>query len=111
MLTAGTKLGRYEIRSQIGAGGMGEVYLAQDAQLDRTVALKVHEVAEEDGHNFNVMQYVAGETLDVQINRKELKPLESISIAVQILNAYSKRNRPRTKRKSVQPWIGLYGPI
>jgi len=32
---AGTKLGRYEIRSQIGEGGMGEVYLAQDTELDR----------------------------------------------------------------------------
>src|SRR3989454_11353894 len=39
-LTAGTKLGRYEIRSKIGAGGMGEVYLAQDTKLDRKVALK-----------------------------------------------------------------------
>src|SRR6266536_3362916 len=41
MLFAGTKLGRYEIRSQIGAGGMGEVYLAQDTELDRKVALKI----------------------------------------------------------------------
>ena len=40
-LSSGTKLGRYEIRSQIGAGGMGEVYLAQDTTLDRKVALKV----------------------------------------------------------------------
>ncbi|HEY6188373.1 MAG TPA: protein kinase [Pyrinomonadaceae bacterium] len=37
----GTRFGRYEIRSPIGAGGMGEVYLAEDTQLDRTVALKV----------------------------------------------------------------------
>ena len=35
-LDAGTRLGRYEIRSKIGAGGMGEVYLAQDAKLDRS---------------------------------------------------------------------------
>ena len=40
-LGAGTKLGRYEIRSKIGAGGMGEVYLAQDTKLDRKVALKI----------------------------------------------------------------------
>jgi TolB-like protein/tetratricopeptide (TPR) repeat protein/predicted Ser/Thr protein kinase len=39
-LSAGTKLGRYEIRSQLGAGGMGEVYLAQDTKLDRKVAIK-----------------------------------------------------------------------
>lgn len=39
-LEAGAKLGRYEIRSKIGAGGMGEVYLAQDTKLDRKVAIK-----------------------------------------------------------------------
>jgi len=40
-IPSGKKLGRYEIRSQIGAGGMGEVYLALDAKLDRRVALKI----------------------------------------------------------------------
>src|SRR6266446_9611211 len=40
-IEAGTKLGRYEIRAKIGAGGMGEVYLAEDVQLHRKVALKV----------------------------------------------------------------------
>lgn len=39
-LPPNTRLGRYEIRSQIGAGGMGEVYLAQDTKLDRKVAVK-----------------------------------------------------------------------
>jgi serine/threonine protein kinase/tetratricopeptide (TPR) repeat protein len=40
-IPSGTKLGRYEIRSKIGAGGMGEVYLAEDARLRRKVALKI----------------------------------------------------------------------
>ena len=40
-ISAGTRLGRYEIRSQLGAGGMGEVYLALDTELDRTVAIKI----------------------------------------------------------------------
>jgi serine/threonine protein kinase len=40
-LSAGIKLGPYEIQSLIGAGGMGEVYRAHDARLDRTVAIKV----------------------------------------------------------------------
>jgi len=85
----GTKLDRYEIRSKIGEGGMGEVYLAHDTKLKRNVAIKflpidsiggehankrllrearaaaaldhpnicaVHEIAEEGGRRFIVMQ-------------------------------------------------------
>jgi serine/threonine protein kinase len=40
-ITAGTQLGRYEIRTKIGAGGMGEVYRALDPKLNRDVAIKV----------------------------------------------------------------------
>ena len=40
-LTPGTRLGPYEIRSLLGAGGMGEVYRGRDTRLERDVAIKV----------------------------------------------------------------------
>ena len=40
-LKPGTRLGPYEIRAQIGAGGMGEVYQGWDTRLDRLVAIKI----------------------------------------------------------------------
>ena len=41
MISAGTRLGPYEITGAIGAGGMGEVYRAHDPKLGRDVAIKV----------------------------------------------------------------------
>jgi serine/threonine protein kinase len=40
-VTAGTRLGLYEVLGLIGAGGMGEVYKARDTRLDRSVAIKI----------------------------------------------------------------------
>jgi eukaryotic-like serine/threonine-protein kinase len=40
-LTAGTKLGPYEIQAPVGEGGMGEVYRARDVRLNREVAIKI----------------------------------------------------------------------
>ena len=40
-LSAGDRLGPYEILAPIGAGGMGEVYRARDTKLDHEIAIKV----------------------------------------------------------------------
>src|SRR5512143_1461834 len=83
-LSAGERLGPYEILAQIGAGGMGEVYRARDTRLGRDVAIKISnqqftERFEREaraiaalnhpnicslfdiGPNFLVMEYVEGE--------------------------------------------------
>jgi eukaryotic-like serine/threonine-protein kinase len=53
-LSANTTLSHYRILSKIGAGGMGEVYLAQDTKLDRKVAIKfLHEEFSKDADKLN----------------------------------------------------------
>src|SRR6266513_5180989 len=56
-LTAGSKLKHYAILSQIGAGGMGEVYLAEDTRLGRKVALKILP-ADLAGHRDRMRRFV-----------------------------------------------------
>ena len=66
-LIAGTKLGRYEIRSKIGEGGMGEVYLALDTKLERKVAIKflpLQSIANEQANKRLLREARAAATLD-----------------------------------------------
>jgi eukaryotic-like serine/threonine-protein kinase len=89
------RIGRYEICSQLGAGGMGEVYLANDTKLDRKVVadktgdrvrrfmqeakaasalnhpniLTIYEIDEIDSEQFIATEFVDGETLRERIQR------------------------------------------
>src|SRR5438046_7933796 len=66
-LSAGTRLGPYEIVAPIGSGGMGEVYRAKDMRLDRTVAIKV------------LPAHLAGNTILRQRLEREAKTVSSLN--------------------------------
>ena len=135
-LTAGTKLGRYEIRTKIGEGGMGEVYLALDTLLDRKVAIKflagealaddrakkrlirearaaakldhphvcsIYEVAEVDGRDFFVMQYVEGDTLESRMKKNSLSLRESLSIGSQVADALAEAHAHGIIHRDIKP--------
>ena len=66
-LPPGVRLGRYEVKFQLGAGGMGEVYLAEDTQLGRRVAIKIlppEAVSDEHARKRLVREARAAATLD-----------------------------------------------
>jgi serine/threonine-protein kinase len=109
-LSAGDKLGPYEILASIGAGGMGQVYRAQDSRLNRNVAIKVSgeqfsERFESEakaiaalnhpnicqiydvGPNYLVMEYVDGLPIVACEQPQALPPAEALRLARQIAAA------------------------
>ena len=135
-LTAGTRLGPYEIGDQIGAGGMGEVYRATDTRLDRTVAIKVlpehladdpqrrerferearavsslnhphictlHDIGEQDGIHYLVMELVEGETLQQRLEKGRLPLDQALEYAIQIADALGKAHRQGVVHRDLKP--------
>jgi eukaryotic-like serine/threonine-protein kinase len=120
-LTAGDKLGPYEVTAQIGVGGMGEVYRAVDSRLNRDVAIKVSIEQFSDrferearavaalnhpnictlydvGPNYLVMEYVDGETLTGPL------PLnEALRIARQIADALDEAHAKGIVHRDLKP--------
>jgi eukaryotic-like serine/threonine-protein kinase len=120
-LSAGDKLGPYEILAPIGAGGMAEVWKARDTRLDRIVALKVakSEFSErfagearaiaalnhphicqlyDVGPNYLVMEYVEGTPLNGPL------PLEkAVEYAGQILDALDAAHKKGINHRDLKP--------
>jgi eukaryotic-like serine/threonine-protein kinase len=120
-LTAGERLGPYEILSAIGAGGMGEVYKARDTRLDRIVAIKISQAQFSErfenearavaalnhphicqlydvGPDYLVMEFVEGAPL------KGPLPIEkAVEFAVQILDALDAAHQKGITHRDLKP--------
>ena len=68
LISPGTRLRRYEVTASIGAGGMGEVYLARDVELDRTVALKVLPQGDDAGSEERIRRFLQEARAAITLN-------------------------------------------
>jgi Tol biopolymer transport system component len=125
-LSAGTKLGPYEILAPIGAGGMGEVYRAHDSRMGRDVAIKVsaeqfsdrfsrevHAVAAlnhpnichlyDVGPDYLVMELVEGPTLAERIKQGAIPLEESLNVAKQIADALEAAHEKGIVHRDLKP--------
>src|SRR5579862_633444 len=120
-LSAGDKLGPYEIQASIGAGGMGEVYKARDTRLDRIVAIKLskNEFSErferearsvaalnhpnictlhDVGPNYLVMEFVEGAPL-----KGPLPVGQALKYAAQICDALDAAHKKGITHRDLKP--------
>jgi serine/threonine protein kinase len=125
-LSAGTRLGPYEILAPIGAGGMGEVYRAHDPRMGRDVAIKVaaerfsdrfsrevHAIAAlnhpnictlyDVGPNYLVMELVEGPTLAERIKEGAVPLDEALAIANQIADALEAAHEKGITHRDLKP--------
>ncbi len=79
-LKAGRRFAHYEIIRQIGAGGMGEVYLATDEKLDRRVAIKILN-EEFSSHESNVQRFVQEAKAASSLNHPNILIIHEISVS------------------------------
>lgn len=72
LISPGTRLRRYEVTASIGVGGMGEVYLARDVELDRTVALKVLPQSGDEGGEERIRRFLQEARAAITLNHPNI---------------------------------------
>src|SRR5215831_8716313 len=135
-LSAGTRLGPYEIVFPLGAGGMGEVYKARDTRLDRVVAIRVlsgnrsttpqarerferearaisslsnphicslHDVGQQDGIDYLVMECLQGEMLASRVTKGRLAHDQVLQYAIQIADALATAHHHGVIHRDLKP--------
>ena len=133
LLSAGTRLGSFEIVSGLGAGGMGEVYRARDTRLGRTVAVKIlrpdklgsrerfhrearvisrlshphicslYDVGEQNGTPFLVMEYLEGQTVADLLDDGAISLSQALKYSVEICEALAEAHRHGVVHRDVKP--------
>ena len=125
-LSAGEKLGPYEVVELIGRGGMGEVYRGTDTRLGRSVAIKVSSQDFNDrferearaisalnhpnictlydvGPNYLVMEFVEGESLATLVGRGPLPLDKALTYAIQIADALAAAHQRGIVHRDLKP--------
>jgi len=112
-IPSGTRLGRYEVLSKLGAGAMGEVYLAHDSNLSRTVALKVlpYELASDEGRMLRFAQEARAISALNHPNIITIHEVDHVDsthfIAVEFVKGVTLRKRLAQKKLAVQEIIEI----
>jgi serine/threonine protein kinase/dienelactone hydrolase len=128
--TAGSRLGSYTIEAPLGAGGMGEVYRAHDARLNRTVAIKaaqrrftgrfkseaqavaalnhpnivqVYELHSDQGDDFIVMEFVPGPTVAELLRAGPLRIDQAVEYGMQVASALAAAHGAGMVHRDIKP--------
>ena len=97
----GSKIGRYEVRGKIGSGGMGEVFLANDTELDRQVALKILN-AEIAGDDERVRRFVLEAKAASALNHPNILTVHDIGVHESIRFIATEFIKGKTLREHLQ---------